>query len=60
MKEFGFLLEPAYPPEKVKFANISNGRRTFLIDLIHVPNALQILKKVFVKEERQKIIQGRD
>ena len=41
--------------ERVRFLNISNGKRSFLIDLACVPTAVNLLKKIFTKEERQKI-----
>ena len=35
--------------------NISNGKQTFLIDLLYQPNSMMHLKKIFESEDRLKI-----
>jgi len=55
MKEIAFLFEPSYPPENIRFVNISNGKSTFLIDLLYQPNSMIHLKKIFESEDRLKL-----
>ena len=41
--------------ENIRFVNISNGKQTFLIDLLYQPNSMMHLKKIFESEDRLKI-----
>ena len=41
--------------ENIRFVNISNGKQTFLIDLLYQPKSMMHLKKIFESEDRLKI-----
>ena len=41
--------------ESIRFVNISNGKQTFVVDLLYQPNSMVHLKKIFESEDRLKI-----